>query len=67
MGCDELLTVREVAARLKVHPETVKRWLRTGELHGYLLGDRSGWRVRASEVDAFLERKVADAEGKEVA
>jgi excisionase family DNA binding protein len=67
MEHEELLTAREVAARLKVHVETVKTWLRSGQMRGYPLGDRSGWRVRASEVDAFLERKAAEAEGKAAA
>ncbi len=56
---DEVLTVAQVAERLKVNPETVRRWLRAGQLHGTLLGDRAGWRIRESEVDAFLERGPA--------
>jgi excisionase family DNA binding protein len=67
MDHDELLTAREVAARLKVHVETVKGWLRSGQMRGYPLGDRSGWRVRASEVDAFLERKAEEAAKKDAA
>lgn len=51
---DELLTVQDVAARIKVNPETVRRWLRTGRMKGTLLGDRAGWRVPASEIPRFL-------------
>ena len=52
---EELLTVREVSARLKVHPETVRDWLRLGRIKGSRLGgDKSGWRVRVSEIDKFL-------------
>lgn len=51
---DELLTVQDVAARLKVNPETVRRWLRTGRMKGTLLGDRAGWRILSSEVPRFL-------------
>lgn len=34
----ELLTIDEVAAWLRVHPETVRRWLRTGELQALKIG-----------------------------
>jgi excisionase family DNA binding protein len=52
---NELLTVQEVAARLKMNPETVRRWLREGKLRGYLLGgDRGGYRVAESDLNAFL-------------
>jgi excisionase family DNA binding protein len=48
---DRLMTVPEVAERLRVKPETVRRWLRAGKLQGVLLGgDRGGYRIRESEV-----------------
>ena len=53
---DELMTVSQVAERVKVNPETVRRWLRSGQLRGTLLGDRAGWRIPKAEVDAFLQR-----------
>ena len=52
---DEWMTTNEVAGLLKVHPETVKRWLRSGEMRGSLLGDRTGWRVSRGEVQRFME------------
>lgn len=51
---DELLTVQDVAKRLKVNPETVRRWLRSGSMKGTLLGDRAGWRISSSEVNRYL-------------
>lgn len=52
---DRLLTVPEVAERLRANPETVRRWLRQGRIQGILPGgDRFGWRVRESDVEAFL-------------
>jgi excisionase family DNA binding protein len=51
---DELMTVAQVAERLKVNPETVRRWLRAGQMSGTLLGDRAGWRIPASEVNRLL-------------
>jgi excisionase family DNA binding protein len=58
MADDPLLTVQEVAARLRLKPETVRRWLRTGRLLGISLGsDHAGWRVRESALAEFLEPK----------
>lgn len=52
---DELLTVDEIAERLKVHPETVRGWLRSGRLRGVRLGGtKLGWRVAESELRRFL-------------
>ncbi len=51
----EYLTVADVANRLKVHPATVKRWLRDGKMGGVLLGDRAGWRVSEDDLARFLD------------
>jgi excisionase family DNA binding protein len=56
-GEERMLTVQEVVARLRVHPNTVRRWLAAGELKGARLGGtKAGWRIPESEV----ERYVAD-------
>lgn len=55
MDLTELLTVDEVAERLKVHPESVRRWLREGRLTGYRISRRSGWRIRPEAVQQLLE------------
>jgi excisionase family DNA binding protein len=48
-------TVKEVAERLRLNPETVRVWLRTGRLRGVLLGGRkSGYRIPGSEVQRLL-------------
>jgi excisionase family DNA binding protein len=52
---EELLTIQEVAQRLRLNPETVRRWLNNGRIHGYKLGsDRAGWRIPASEIPRVL-------------
>lgn len=51
---DAVLKVPEVAKRLRVTTETVRRWLRDGELRGVRFSDRGGWRVMASEVERKL-------------
>jgi excisionase family DNA binding protein len=52
---EPLLTVQDVAARLKITPETVRRWLRTGKLRGaFPGGDKMGYRIAESEVARLL-------------
>ena len=52
---DEWLTVQDITRRLKVHEETVRRWIREGDLPALLLGStRGGYRVKASDLDAYL-------------
>jgi excisionase family DNA binding protein len=45
------LGVQEVAGRLGVHPETVRRWLRDGRLAGANVGGSGGYRIAEAEVD----------------
>lgn len=52
-----LLTVSDVAARLKVSQETVREWLRTDQLAGYNLGGQAGWRVPVEEVERLLSSR----------
>jgi len=55
MQGEPLYTVKEVAERLRVNPETVRVWLRTGTVRGVLLGGRkSGYRIPESEVLRIL-------------
>lgn len=50
------LTVRDVAETLHVHEETVRRWIRRGDLVALDLGGpRAGYRVRPSDLDLFIK------------
>ena len=51
----EWLTVAEVAALLRLHPETIRRFLRRGELVGHDFGGRGGYRIRRVDLDRFIE------------
>lgn len=54
---DDLLTVAEVAARLRVDATTVRRWIKQGALDAIPLpsmGKRYAYRVRARVIDALL-------------
>lgn len=49
------LTVRDVAESLKVHEETVRRWIRRGDLVALDLGGpRAGYRIRPSDLNEFI-------------
>ena len=55
MNEQRLLTVREVAERLRSSPETVRRWLRQGKLRGFRPGGtKLGYRVPESELQRFI-------------
>jgi excisionase family DNA binding protein len=52
------LTVRDVAERLQVTEETVRRWIRSAELPVIKLGDpRSGYRVHPADLESFLHQR----------
>jgi excisionase family DNA binding protein len=55
-------TLKEIAERLKVNYRTVYRWVHAGKLPGYKFG--SDWRVKGSDLDAFIESRRSDKEGR---
>jgi len=56
-----LLTVEDVAEIVGVHRETVRRWIRRGDLVGVYLGNRAGYRISESDLRAYLcTRQMAD-------
>jgi excisionase family DNA binding protein len=56
---DELLTVKDVARRLKVDETTVRRWIKLGTLDYVTLPKtrnmRAQYRIKKSDVDKILE------------
>ena len=54
MAEERWLEVKDVVARLDVHPNTVRRWLKSGQLAGRNFGGRTGYRIRESDLEAFL-------------
>jgi len=46
--------VKDIVALLSVHEQTVRRWIKQGDLPAILLGRRGGYRIKASDIDAFL-------------
>lgn len=51
-GTEELLTVEEVATRLRYKPATIQGWLRRGQLRGTKVGKE--WRIAAQDLEAWL-------------
>src|SRR5919198_1403048 len=52
-----LLTIREVASLLRMKPDTIYRWARSGRLGAVKLGKE--WRIPASELEAMIGRPVS--------
>lgn len=53
---DALLTVREVAKKLRVHDLTVHRWIKQGSLEAVVLPSYGTWhqyRIKASVIQRF--------------
>jgi len=61
---DAWLTVQEICDQLKVSDQTVRRWIKAGELRATNLGGKAGYRVRVTDMEAFLEQR---REGKAAA
>jgi excisionase family DNA binding protein len=58
MAEDPLLTVEDVARRLSVHVDSVRRWIRSGELVALDLGGAAGYRIAQSELDRFIRERL---------
>ncbi len=51
---DRMLTVNEVAHLLNVHPGTVRRWEKKGQLRSYRLGPKQVIRFKREDISSFL-------------
>ena len=55
---DQLLTVADVAGRIGAHEQTVRGWIKTGELKAARFGSRIGYRIRLGDYEDFLRRRT---------
>jgi excisionase family DNA binding protein len=58
---DDLLTVSEVARRLRVDDTTVRRWIKSGALEAITLphrGKRQAYRIKRSTLDTLLSSSI---------
>jgi len=54
---EQLLDSDEAAALLKIHPKTLQKMARNGQINGVQVGKL--WRFRASVLNAWLNQKMA--------
>lgn len=54
---EPLIDSDEAAALLKIHPKTLQRMARNGEITAIQIGKL--WRFRASQLNQWMESKVA--------
>jgi excisionase family DNA binding protein len=59
---DRMLSVDEVARLLNVHPSTVRRWEKKGQLKSYRLGPKKLIRFRKEELDSFINHSNPGAQ-----
>jgi len=60
---EDLLTVREVAKRLRVDDTTVRRWIKSGALEAITLphrGKRQAYRIKRSTLDTLLNTTLPE-------
>jgi CTP synthase len=56
---EHLLTLEDVAERLKISVSTVRRWVKSNELRSIKIGNRGQYRVSLADLDEFLAEQEA--------
>ena len=51
---DDMLTLREVAGLLRVHPNTLRRWSNEGRIRAHRISPRGDRRFKREEIARFL-------------
>ena len=59
MTDERWLTVADICEQLRVHEQTVRRWIKQDGLPALMLGRKAGYRVRESDLAAWLEDRYA--------
>ncbi len=53
---EELLTLREAAKVLKVHPNTLRLWDKKGILIAVRIGEKRARRYKKADIEKFIEK-----------
>lgn len=61
-GTDDYLTIKEITTRLKLHPNTIARYIQEGRLKGVKVG--KGYRVRESDLAQFIGETKDEGKAK---
>lgn len=64
---DEILTVIEAAAYLKISTRTLNRWIYAGKIAYIKLGETKGIRIKKSELDSYLNDNTTEKQETETA
>jgi excisionase family DNA binding protein len=62
MAQDTFYTVEDVARMLAVHPETVRNWIKSGQLRAIKLGGPAGYRISPTAYEQFLREREEAAQ-----
>lgn len=57
---DQLLTLEDVAERLKISVSTVRRWVKSNELRSIKIGNRGQYRISLGDLEEFLAEQEAE-------
>ena len=58
----DMLTVREVARLLHIHPNTLRRWSNRGRIRAYRITPRGDRRYKREEIAQFLAELSSQAD-----
>lgn len=61
---EELLTLREAAGILKVHPNTLRLWDKKGVLKAVRIGIKRARRYRKEDIEAFINNQKNNNKNK---